>query len=308
MEKKSTGHLNQGAPVFIQKIFSSGDAVHFCNNHIMNQQTILQSNLLDIIFENRNKDYGAYTLRKYYQSRLSMAVLATVSAAIIFSVFLLLGNSPVVLKHVPPPIVFGDPALSSFKPPAHQPVKKIVVQHAAVKSMVRPEATPVIVASDNINKLPATPSEILPSLTGIAGLEMNFTLGEGEGVQSTSSGNILSPSTKASEPEEATAPLEVAEIMPQYPGGIAALLSFLKRNIHSPGDVEEGTDITVKVEFVVNYNGSLERFVVVKTGGEIFDNEVLRALKKMPLWIPGKSKGKNVSVYYTVPVKFTSEF
>ena len=66
--------------------------------------------------------------------------------------------------------------------------------------------------------------------------------------------------------------------------------------------------MSVKIKFVVNYSGKLESFDVLKSGGMAFDNEVLRVLKNMPLWIPGKSNGENVSVYYVVPVKFTSEF
>ncbi len=100
----------------------------------------------------------------------------------------------------------------------------------------------------------------------------------------------------------------VAEIMPQYPGGIPALLAFLKKNIHSPEDIDNGDEVKVEVRFVVNYNGNLESFDIIKSGGAAFDNEVLRVLKKMPLWIPGKSSGENVSVYYSVPVKFTSGF
>ncbi len=50
----------------------------------MNQQTILQSNLLDIIFENRNKDYGAYTLRKNYHSRVKIAVFSAVGIAFVY--------------------------------------------------------------------------------------------------------------------------------------------------------------------------------------------------------------------------------
>ena len=113
--------------------------------------------------------------------------------------------------------------------------------------------------------------------------------------------------TKVRVPAESN-PVGTAEILPQYPGDVQALLSFLKKNIHSPGSVEEAGDVTVRIEFVVNYDGHLENFIVVKSGGEAFDNEVLRVLKKMPLWIPGKSNGKNVSVYYIVPVKFTGEF
>lgn len=96
--------------------------------------------------------------------------------------------------------------------------------------------------------------------------------------------------------------------MPQYPGGVKALLDFLKKNLHAPQDVEEGDEVLVKVKFVVDYNGKMESFNIIKSGGDEFDNEVIRVLKKMPLWIPGKSNGENVSVYYVVPVKFTSEF
>jgi protein TonB len=96
--------------------------------------------------------------------------------------------------------------------------------------------------------------------------------------------------------------------MPQYPGGLKALLDYLKKNLQAPDDLEAGKEVSVKVKFVVNYNGQLEAFNVLESGGCIFDNEVLRVLRKMPRWIPGKSNGENVAVYYTVPVKFTSDF
>jgi len=61
-------HLNETAPVSDLKNFSCRDALHFYKKYIVNQQSIVQSNLLDIIFENRNEDYGAYKLRKSYQA------------------------------------------------------------------------------------------------------------------------------------------------------------------------------------------------------------------------------------------------
>lgn len=68
----------------------------------------------------------------------------------------------------------------------------------------------------------------------------------------------------------------------------------------------EGEMVSVYIKFVVGYDGKLQKFNVVKDGGEVFNNEVIRVLKKMPQWIPGKSKGQNVSVYFTIPVKFVS--
>lgn len=163
-----------------------------------------------------------------------------------------------------------------------------------------------IVDSTNINKLPATPLETMPSLNSTNLSEINFSGGEeGPGKNSKIDAGVpTAPGTKINK----RSPVDVADIMPQYPGGIKALLDFLKKNLHAPEDVEEGDEVSVKVKFVVNYNGKLESFDVLKSGGVAFDNEVVRVLKKMPLWIPGKSNGENVSVYYVVPVKFTSEF
>jgi len=95
--------------------------------------------------------------------------------------------------------------------------------------------------------------------------------------------------------------------MPSYPGGTAALRRFLERNLGNPRDLESGELISVKVKVVVGYDGKLKNFELVQDGGTEFNNEVIRVLKKMPAWVPGKSKGQNVSVYYTIPVKFVGE-
>jgi protein TonB len=125
--------------------------------------------------------------------------------------------------------------------------------------------------------------------------------------------NAYVNSGKTKEPVKIPAPLidknipvNSPEVLPQFPGGINELINFLKRNLHSPKYLEDGEEITVKVRFVVNFDGNLVNFAVVETGGEPFDNEVIRVLKKMPKWIFGKSNGENISAYFIVPVKFTA--
>jgi periplasmic protein TonB len=68
--------------------------------------------------------------------------------------------------------------------------------------------------------------------------------------------------------------------------------------------MEEGETVSVKIRFVVGYDGKLKSFVTAQDGGDEFNTEVIRVLKKMPDWVPGKSNGQNVSVYFTIPVKF----
>ena len=99
-------------------------------------------------------------------------------------------------------------------------------------------------------------------------------------------------------------PLFSADIMPSFPGGMDALHSFLQMNLQNPKDMEPGELVNVTLRFVVNYDGKLKSFEVLQDGGEVFNQEVIRVLKKMPQWKPGLSNGEKVSVYYNIPVKF----
>ena len=95
-------------------------------------------------------------------------------------------------------------------------------------------------------------------------------------------------------------------MMPSFPGGMPALRKFLEKQLSNPRDLEEEEVISVQVRFVVGYDGKLKDITILKDGGDEFNKEVIRVVKKMPEWIPGKAKGQEVSVYYTIPVKFIS--
>jgi TonB family protein len=218
-------------------------------------------------------------------------------------------NSSTVFTRVHPASLIPGTKISSLHQLPKPGNKKAETHHVLVKSISKRvtdvNRRPLMVASGNINILPATPAEDRPSFTEThaPGTNLASTTDGGGGLD-----EAVVTTTKTNFPgEDKLTPGNVAEIMPQYPGGIGTLLSFPKKYIHAPKSAE-GEDVTVKIEFMVNYDGSLENFTVVQSGGEIFDNEVLRVLKKMPLWIPGQSKGKKVAVYYTVPVKFSNEF
>ncbi len=125
-------------------------------------------------------------------------------------------------------------------------------------------------------------------------------------VQPVTTGNT-GPAETTSPVIDKTQPLDqsAVDVLPSYPGGMEALRKFLQRNLNNPEEMEEGESVSVKVTFVVGYEGKLKGFKITEDGGEVFNKEVIRVLKKMPDWIPGKANGENVSVYYTIPVKFT---
>lgn len=109
---------------------------------------------------------------------------------------------------------------------------------------------------------------------------------------------------KEVEPEEQEI-FDVVENMPEFPGGQAALMSYLSKNIKYPTIAQEnGTQGRVIVQFVVNKDGSIVDAVVARGVDPYLDKEALRVINGMPKWKPGMQRNKPVRVKYTVPVMF----
>ena len=98
---------------------------------------------------------------------------------------------------------------------------------------------------------------------------------------------------------------DIVEQMPEYPGGLPALLDYLNQNVKYPEDAEkqkiEGRVLAI---FVVETDGSISNVEVVKPVFPSLDAEAVRILAAMPKWTPGKQSGKLVRVKYTVPINF----
>lgn len=265
----------------------------------MKTELILKSDVLDIIFEHRNKAYGAYNLRKFYDNRLMKSLAVMLGLVVILSAFTFMPKNKVasednMLNTTYANIIPIAKEKEQAEKPKEQPVKKKVRTVQFMK--------PTIV--DNL-----TPVKPLEAITDSAAIATVTDAGK-PGDFLTVGGNIPNDGEegKGKEPAKViidiNTPTETAEIMPSYPGGMNALIKFLQRNLTNPREMEEGEAVSVKMRFVVGYDGKLKSFETVEDGGEEFNKEVIRVLKKMPEWVPGKSKGQNVSVYYTIPVKF----
>jgi protein TonB len=94
------------------------------------------------------------------------------------------------------------------------------------------------------------------------------------------------------------------ERAPEFPGGPDALKRFLAKNLTTPSDLEDGEKKTVHIRFKVDKDGSVNTFEIITSGGNEFDNEVVRVCKKMPRWLPAHQNGINVPVSYLLPVTF----
>lgn len=105
--------------------------------------------------------------------------------------------------------------------------------------------------------------------------------------------------------EEEQQIFQVVENMPEFPGGTAALMQYLRKNIKYPTICQEqGIQGRVVVQFVVNKDGSIVDPEVIKPVNPYLDKEALRVISTMPKWKPGEQRGKPVRVKFTVPVQF----
>jgi protein TonB len=272
----------------------------------MKTELILKSDVLDIVFDNRNKAYGAYDLRKFYDNRLMKSLGMMIAVVIVLSAFTFIPKNKTVdaMEYVIPPNEWGNvkpkEPKKEIKPVVSEPKKlpPALTQKFLSNIKIVPEKDTTDKLAKDISNIQISNATSIIIATGNPGIFQPAdpgTGGDGKGKE------------PAKEPELApNIPRDGAEVMPSYPGGMDALRKFLQRNLTNPKEMEEGEEVSVKVKFVVGYDGKLQSFVTVQDGGEEFNKEVMRVLKKMPNWEPGKSNGQNVAVYYTIPVKFVS--
>ncbi len=98
---------------------------------------------------------------------------------------------------------------------------------------------------------------------------------------------------------------DTVEQIPEYPGGMQAMIEFLQTNMKYPEDAaKQKVEGRVMVQFVVETDGSVSDVHVAKQVFPSLDAEAIRVVLAMPKWMPGKEKGKVVRVKYNLPIVF----
>ncbi len=253
---------------------------------------------LDLVFEGKNKKYGAYELRESSSRRHLMAIGVVVIAAVAL-VFLLKLFHPVKPETVPLKQQTGIEFTIMDNPvvPEKMPVRAVEVVAAASTPTQKTIkfVDPVIVVNTKVNPedLMATQDDLFRTDAAIG----TTTRTEGTSVGVHPDDVVPVPSA----PEEAQVFVN-PEVWPQPS---VDLLKWLSKNIHYPADaVEEGIQGRVILRFVIGPDGSVGNVEVLKKLYPSCDKEAVRVINKMPKWIPGMQSNRAVSVYYTLPVYF----
>jgi protein TonB len=269
----------------------------------MEPNDMLYADPLDILFENRNKSYGAYPLRKFYAQRLYISMGVTFSMVVLSSfLYLFFRTNTVATLFNPPP----DPVLSpvDLTPPPKPipPPVRPAAPHPPVSTIIY---TPPLIVRENQVIQPMAKVDDLKvvsiSTKSLAGEQDN---GEIHNNGSAQAGATVSEVEKSDNKPEI---LGWAEVMPEFPGGIEALKRYLLRNLRMPDtNSEPGSIVKVIARFVVSADGRVSNIEIIQSADIVYNEEVRRVISKMPDWKPGSQNHRNVAVYFSLPVNFVS--
>ena len=260
---------------------------------------ILQSDLLDILFENRNKTYGAYILRKGYSKRLINAIAIVAGFVLVLSLLEQFRIKPPINNSLP--VSFKDSIkLVNVYIKHDEPKERAKPLSKPLKRVVKnPYNVPVIVKTDIIDSIPT-----VEQIDKIEIGNQTIETGSRGGILGEGSASIGNDTGIKKIPDAPSIIANWAEIMPEFPGGIIAFMKFMRRNLRQPDNLEENDKFIVKAKFVVGKDGAVYGIEIVQSGRNDLDAEVLRVLNLMPKWKPGMQNGKNIAVYLELPVTF----
>ena len=262
----------------------------------------------EMVFEGRNKEYGAYRLRKNAGKRnLYSLITIFIAALAIWGGISLVKFVESRTKSVAQTSVAELSALKQPKKKAEvKQQKKVKLEQPEkvverVKSSVKFTA-PVIKKDDEVKPEDElkTQDELMSTKTAIGALDVKGN--------DDANGEVLKIKEAVAQPEpkpEVEKVFDVVEQMPSFPGGPSALMEWLSNNVKYPVVAQEnGVQGRVVVSFVVERDGSITDVKVVRGVDPSLDREASRVVRAMPRWIPGKQNGSAVRVKYNVPVAF----
>lgn len=269
---------------------------------MLNRLDLNSSEWCNIVFEGKNKEYGAYNLRNLSGKRHVRAMI------IVLLAFLLALASPSIVK---------------FVMPKHREANVQVTNLADIKVMQKPKEAP-----KELEKTPPppklkssikfTPPVIKPDdqvkdedmMKTQQELNQNKVAISVANVKGTEGGvdvaDIQETVKKEVVQEKEEKPFLAVEQMPEFPGGMGELGKFLGKKLKYPSTATEmGIEGTVVLTFVVSKTGAISNIKVIRGIGGGCDEEAIRVVKLMPSWKAGRQNGNAVPVQFTLPIKFS---
>lgn len=261
---------------------------------------------MNLVFEGKNTQYGAYVLREESSDRhlKSLIIVLLVGLSLIFL--------PGIIKNfIPEESMGGDKAVTAapdykleninLQLPEENIIKTVVnIPPPVLKKSIK-HTIPIVVTDAEVpeESLMATQNELNNTDAAIASVTVKNGVTEG---------GVLIDDVLDRQVPVYVEPVEIrtfVDQMPQFGIGEKDLMDWLSKNINYPSAaVERGIQGTVNVRFVVNADGSVSNVEVLYPIDPSLDKEAIRVINSMPKWMPGKQNGVAVPVWYNLPVRF----
>ncbi|MFZ6024523.1 MAG: energy transducer TonB [Bacteroidota bacterium] len=272
----------------------------------MDVNKILTADILDIVFEGRNKEYGAYQLRRTYNKRITYAIIGTVVVCLLFLGGSLIANSSDKEKTQ---ILVQDMELEKVQqdekkpePPPPPPPPKQEPPKVEITKFTPPK----IVKDEEVK-----PEEEIKEVEKLEDTKIGTINQEGikdEGivappVEVKGTGVVEAPKQE----EDYDKVFTVVQIPAEFPGGIPAWIKYLERNLNSDIPVENGAPpgkYTVIVSFIVDKNGGISEVKAENDPGYGTRDEAVRVIKRGPNWKPAIQNGRHVIYRHKQSITF----
>jgi len=255
-------------------------------------EEVMRNNFDELLFEGRNREYGAYVVRKKYRRSLFIALSIATSIMLVATIAPFIyaklnekENNRMSKELVMEMENMKAPEDEPPPPPPPPPMEELAAQIKYV--------APVVVDSvkeEDVVDILSLQNEVKDEEVGDTALTVQV---DDEG-------------TKEIEEVKKEEVFFIVEEMPLPPGGEEGLRTFVAQNVQYPNVARENNiQGKVYVRFEVTNKGKIDQVTVLRGVHPSLDEEAVRVIKLLPDWKPGKQNGKAVNVWYTMPINFT---
>ncbi len=270
----------------------------------MDSNKILTADFLDILFDGKNKDYGAYELRKNYNKRLTTALLITAGVALLIFLAVIVGRT--VAASNKDKVKMTDVTLEDIKekqPEKIEPPPPPPPKQEPPKIEIKSFTPPKIVEDEKFNEEKEVKEEKELENSNIGKIDQ-------EGIKDP---EVVNPPKVEVETKVVEAPKEdenqvftKVEVEASFPGGEAKWIQFVTREVERHMDElqEDGQSGTCIVQFIVDKEGNVSSVEATTMKGTVLAQIAVNAIKKGPKWVPAIQNGRQVKAYRRQPVTF----
>lgn len=274
----------------------------------MEANKILSADVLDIIFDGKNKDYGAYELRKTYNRRITRALIITGSVALLALLISILsstlkekGDKKLKMNEMTIQDVKQEEKKELPPPPPPPPPKQ-----EPPKVEMKQFTPPVIKKDEEVEKPPPPQEELKEAKIDVVSQEGI----KDEGIAAPTDIDQGKQIVEVKKEDDENKIFDKVEIEASFPGGDSKWRQYLERNangqVATDNGAPEGTYTTV-VQFVVDKEGNISDVRALTNHGYGMEEEAIRVIKKGPKWSPAVQNGRQVKAYRKQPITFRVE-